>query len=74
MIAGAVFAKYQLPGRTMLFVLILVMLILAMLILAMLILATAIVPFEAYMIPLILSYCAFTGSTHARQSSYLLWS
>ena len=69
MIAGAVFAKYQLPGRTMLFVLILVMLILAMLILA-----TAIVPFEAYMIPLILSYCAFTGSTHARQSSYLLWS
>jgi multiple sugar transport system permease protein len=37
MIAGAVFAKYRFPGRTMLF---------------MLVLATAIVPFEAYMIPL----------------------
>jgi multiple sugar transport system permease protein len=37
MIAGAVFAKYRFPGRTVLF---------------MLILATAIVPFEGYMIPL----------------------
>jgi multiple sugar transport system permease protein len=36
-IAGAVFAKYRFPGRTFLF---------------MLVLATAIVPFEAYMIPL----------------------
>jgi multiple sugar transport system permease protein len=36
-IAGAVFAKYQFPGRSALF---------------MLVLATAIVPFEAYMIPL----------------------
>jgi multiple sugar transport system permease protein len=37
MVAGAVFAKYRFPGRTALF---------------MLVLATAIVPFEAYMIPL----------------------
>ena len=37
MIAGAVFAKYRFPGRGVLF---------------MLVLATAIVPFEAYMIPL----------------------
>jgi multiple sugar transport system permease protein len=37
MIAGAVFAKYRFPGRAVLF---------------MLVLATAIVPFEAYMIPL----------------------
>jgi len=37
MIAGAVFAKYRFPGRSVLF---------------MLVLATAIVPFEAYMIPL----------------------
>jgi multiple sugar transport system permease protein len=37
MIAGAVFAKYRFPGRTLLF---------------MLVLATAIVPFEGYMIPL----------------------
>jgi multiple sugar transport system permease protein len=37
MIAGAVFAKYRFPGRTVLF---------------MLVLATAIVPFEAYIIPL----------------------
>lgn len=37
MIAGAVFAKYRFPGRSILF---------------MLVLATAIVPFEAYMIPL----------------------
>ncbi len=37
MIAGAVFAKYRFPGRTVLF---------------MLVLATAIVPFEGYMIPL----------------------
>jgi len=37
MIAGAVFAKYRFPGRSFLF---------------MLVLATAIVPFEAYMIPL----------------------
>ena len=36
-IAGAVFAKYNFPGRTILFVLVL---------------ATAIVPFEGYMIPL----------------------
>ena len=39
LIAGAVFAKYQFPGRTILFGLVL---------------ATAIVPFEAYMIPLYL--------------------
>ncbi|HET6235776.1 MAG TPA: carbohydrate ABC transporter permease [Acetobacteraceae bacterium] len=37
LIAGAVFAKYRFPGRSLLFVLVL---------------ATAIVPFEAYMIPL----------------------
>lgn len=37
MVAGAVFAKYRFPGRGVLF---------------MLVLATAIVPFEAYMIPL----------------------
>jgi multiple sugar transport system permease protein len=37
MIAGAVFAKYRFPGRSVLF---------------MLVLATAIVPFEAYLIPL----------------------
>ncbi len=37
MIAGAVFARYRFPGRAVLF---------------MLVLATAIVPFEAYMIPL----------------------
>jgi multiple sugar transport system permease protein len=37
MIAGAVFAKYRFPGHSVLF---------------MLVLATAIVPFEAYMIPL----------------------
>jgi multiple sugar transport system permease protein len=37
MVAGAVFAKYRFPGRSLLF---------------MLVLATAIVPFEAYMIPL----------------------
>ncbi len=37
MFAGAVFAKYRFPGRSVLF---------------MLVLATAIVPFEAYMIPL----------------------
>ncbi len=36
-VAGAVFAKYRFPGRTLLF---------------MLVLATAIVPFEGYMIPL----------------------
>lgn len=39
MVAGAVFAKYRFPGRTLLF---------------MAILATAIVPFESYMIPLYL--------------------
>ncbi|MGH7156070.1 MAG: carbohydrate ABC transporter permease, partial [Acetobacteraceae bacterium] len=38
-VAGAVFAKYRFPGRTLLFVLVL---------------ATAIVPFEGYMIPLYL--------------------
>ena len=37
LVAGAVFAKYRFPGRTLLF---------------MLILTTAIVPFESYMIPL----------------------
>src|ERR1700716_3767535 len=37
LVAGAVFAKYLFPGRTLLF---------------MLILTTAIVPFESYMIPL----------------------
>jgi len=37
MLAGAIFAKYRFPGRSLLF---------------MLVLATAIVPFEAYMIPL----------------------
>lgn len=39
LVAGAVFAKYRFPGRTILF---------------MVILATAIVPFESYMIPLYL--------------------
>ncbi len=39
MLAGAIFAKYRFPGRTLLFGLII---------------ATAIVPFEAYMIPLYL--------------------
>lgn len=39
LVAGAVFAKYRFPGRTLLF---------------MIILATAIVPFESYMIPLYL--------------------
>jgi len=39
LVAGAVFAKYEFPGRTLLF---------------MAILATAIVPFESYMIPLYL--------------------
>ena len=39
LVAGAVFAKYEFPGRTLLFLLVL---------------ATAIVPFESYMIPLYL--------------------
>lgn len=39
MIAGAIFAKYRFPGRTVLFLVVL---------------ATAIVPFESYMIPLYL--------------------
>ena len=43
LVAGAVFGKYQFPGRTLLFGLVL---------------ATAIVPFEAYMIPLYLQLVA----------------
>lgn len=43
LVAGAVFAKYRFPGRTLLFVLII---------------ATAIVPFESYMIPLYLQLVA----------------
>lgn len=43
LVAGAVFAKYRFPGRTILF---------------MAILATAIVPFESYMIPLYLQLVA----------------
>ena len=42
-IAGAVFAKYRFPGRTLLFGLII---------------ATAIVPFESYMIPLYIQLIA----------------
>ena len=43
LVAGAVFAKYRFPGRTMLFGLII---------------ATAIVPFESYMIPLYIQLIA----------------
>ena len=58
MVAGAVFAKYRFPGRTVLF---------------MLVLATAIVPFEAYMIPLYIELVRSTGSTRTRRSSCRHW-